>query len=363
VRIQELVNLLQKIRKDYYEGRATTTDEQFTQLEQELRRLDPGNSYFKQVGSPVLGGNKIYHSPRMLSLNNTRNVKDMARWARKYFPGEQVDIISQPKVDGVSISIKYRNGSVESIATRGDGVYGRDVTYIKDYIRDISKTIPIDSPVDIRGEAYLEKETQFRKGKSLRNMAAGLLARKEGKEELAHLRFIAYDIIGLPDVRSEEDKMKVLTTLMPNVISYEKIQSLGDIQNIYQQYTTQKRKDLPYEIDGVVYRVNRIEDQNRFERETRHHPNFMMAYKFAAEGKQTRLIRVDWRQGRTGKITPIAIFQPIIIGGVTIQKASLGSRRKFELLRLEPGDIIFVSRKNEVIPFVEANISKNIVNT
>lgn len=360
--IQELVNLLQKHRKDYYEGKATISDEQFTRMEQELRRLDPHNSYFQQVGAPVIGGNKIQHNPRMLSLNNTRNPKDMLKWAHKYFPGEQVDIISQPKVDGVSMSIKYRNGSVESIATRGDGIFGRDITYAKDYIKDIPKTLPVDTYIDIRGEAYLEKGTQLRKGKSLRNMAAGLLARKENKEELSYLRFVAYDIIGLPDVRSEEDKIRILKTLMPNVITYEKIQSPLDIQSSYQQYISQKRKDLPYEIDGVVYRINKIEDQNKHERETRHHPNFMMAYKFAAEAKRTQLIRVDWRQGRTGKITPIAIFKPVIIGGVTIQKASLGSRRKFELLRLEPGDIILVSRKNEVIPFVEANVSKNIVN-
>lgn len=360
--IQELVNLLQRYRKDYYEGKSTISDEQFNKMEQELRRLDPNNPYFKQVGAPVLGPDKVTHSPRMLSLNNTREEKDMLKWTRKYFPGAFVDIISQPKVDGVSISIVYKNGTIDSISTRGDGTIGRDVTYAKDYIKDIPGNIPIDKQIDIRGEAYLEKGTKLDKGKSLRNMAAGLLNRKAGREDLSHLRFVAYDIIGMPDIRSEEEKIRVLRTIMPNVLSYEKIQSTGDIQTVYQQYVSQKRNELPYEIDGVVYRINKIEDQNKLERETSHHPNFMMAYKFVAEAKKTKLIRVDWRQGRTGKITPIAIFQPVQFDGVTIQKASLGSRRKFELLRLEPGDIISVSRKNGVIPFLEANISKNIVN-
>jgi len=360
--IQELVNLLQRYRKDYYEGKATISDKEFDKLEQELRRLDPDNAYFKQVGAPVTGPDKVLHRPRMLSLNNTREEGDMLKWSRKYFPGENLDIISQPKVDGVSISIVYRNSTIESISTRGDGTIGRDVTYAKDYIKDIPGSIPIDKPIDIRGEAYLEKGTKLDKGKSLRNMAAGLLNRKEGREYLSHLRFVAYDIIGMPDIRSEEEKIRVLRTIMPNVISYEKIQSTGDIQIAYQQYVSQKRNELPYEIDGVVYRINKIEDQNKLERETRHHPNFMMAYKFVAEAKNTKLIRVDWRQRRTGKITPIAIFQPIQFDGVTVQKASLGSRRKFELLRLEPGDIISVSRKNGVIPFVESNVSKNIIN-
>ncbi|HRZ18945.1 MAG TPA: hypothetical protein P5136_02720 [Methanofastidiosum sp.] len=359
--VKELTEFLQKAREAYYNGESIISDEEFDRLEQELKRLDPNNPYFQQVGAPVEGGKKIKHSKRMMSLQNTRTASDVRRWANKYFTSSPVDILSQPKVDGVSITCKYKNGELKYIATRGDGEIGKNVSHLKKYVKDIPQQIPIDTEIEIRGEAYLPKDTELKDGKSLRNMAAGLINRKANQEDLKYLRFVAYDIVGLP-VRSEEEKIRTLKTIATNVITYEKIGSFDDIQKIYNEYVEKKREQLPYVIDGVVLKINKLDDQNKLPRESGHHPNWAMAYKFVAETKKTRLIRIDWTTGATGKITPIAIFQPVDVDGATIQKASLGSKRKFELLKLEPGDVILVSRRNDVIPYVEANITKGVKN-
>jgi DNA ligase (NAD+) len=359
--VEELVKYLQEEREKYYSGEADISDVEFDKLENTLKQYDPDNSYFEQVGAPVVGPGKVLHKHKMLSLQKSTNEQDIFSWLKKFFPNHQINILTEPKIDGVSLTNKYNKGKLYQVATRGNGEIGRDVSHLANYVEDIPKTIPFDGNIEIRGEVYLPKNTPLPAGKSLRNQAAGLVNRKGNQEDLRHLRFIAYDLIGFP-TNSEKEKLDTLKQLAPNVISYEEIGSLEELRKIYNDYSIKKREELPYLIDGMVIKINLTLDQNKFPRETTHHPNWAMAYKFKAEEKQTRLIRVDWTQGQTGKITPIAIFEPVELSGATIQKASLGSKRKFELLRLEPGDIISVSRQHEVIPYVMSNITKGIKN-
>ena len=359
--IQELVNYLIDAKRKYYAGQAEITDERFDQLEEKLRRLDPNNPYFLQVGAPVLGPGKILHKVPMKSLKKVKNVEKLSDWLDKRM-GSNIDVVIEGKIDGVSLSIKYENQRLASASTRGDGLIGRDVTKIAKNIQDIPQTIPIRESVEIRGETYLPISTSFRsdkENKSLRNMAAGIVNRKEGTEDARYLKFVAYDCLGL-NFPNEEDKLEYISSFMPNVIQYDKANNVEEVASVWEEYNKTKRKNIDFEIDGLVIKINDSAIQHKWIGKNPHHPDNITAWKFPIEQKQTILRQVIWTLGEKGKQTPVAIFDPVIIQGRTISKATLHNIKRVQELQLHIGDIISIGLGGDVIPIVVSNITMNI---
>jgi DNA ligase (NAD+) len=360
---KELSAFLNKARDAYYEGAPIVSDREFDNLEAELEKIDPTNTYFKKVGpSEKTEQGKIKHDVLMKSLNKVTNEGDLTTWVNERFVDSSIDILVEPKIDGVSITIKYDNGTIQYVATRGDGSEGQDVSFIGDYIEDIPIQIPDKESIEIRGEAYLPRDTDYKKDKehkSLRNIAAGIINRKDNQEDAQYLKFVAYDVID-KEFDTEEDKIAYLNRTMPDVVSYEKVTNVEEIVAVWEEYNERKREALNYEVDGLVIKINDSSLQKRFEGDAPHHPGNAVAWKFPPEQKETVIERVEWTVGEKGKVTPIAYFNPVIIGNKTITKATLHNRKRVEELQLELGDKIIVSLHGDVIPGVDANLSKNI---
>lgn len=360
-RIEELRNILREERKKYYEGETTLSDAQFDALEEELRNLSPNDEYFKEVGAPVDTVDKIAHDIPMKSLHKVKTLEKLTHWINRRLTGG-IDVIIQPKIDGVSLTNKYYNGGLIYSATRGDGFIGKDVTYIANYIKDIPKNVPILEEFEIRGEVYLPRDTEYakeRETKSLRNIAAGMLNRKDGREDAQYLKFVAYNIMGLP-MKTEIEKMELLQEITPNPIIYEQATSIEHIAGIYEEYIESKRESLNYDIDGLVIKINDMKLQDYLDEGHPHHPGGVIAWKFPPQKDQTVLTKIEWTVGEKGKVTPVGYFEPVIIGGRTITKATLHNQQRIDKLQLEIGDIIEVSLMGDVIPGITANISKGI---
>jgi len=368
-KITELLTILKEARKRYYAGDPILTDEEFEKLEEELKRVDPRSSYFQQVGAkeeekeyPLRSG--ILHEVPMRSMRKIKKKHDAVHWIDKRFIGHPVDLIIEPKIDGFSTTVKYNNGKFIYMATRGNGTEGINISHIGPYMEDIPKVSPIEDQFEVRGEIYIPKDTEFdvaRERKTLKNIAVGISKRLDGREDSKYLNFVAYDTVDLP-FTTEEEKLLFLKDIFPNVIVYDRVESAEDVVRIHDEYETKLRKSLPYEIDGIIVKINDISLQEQLEDGNLHHSNYAMAYKFEAKRYQTRLLTVEWDTGPLGKVTPIAIFEPINIDGKNIQRASLGSRKKFDNLQLSIGDIIEVGLAGDVIPHIYMNATRNIEN-
>lgn len=358
--VEELADYLRLQKKKYYEGAADISDAEFDELEEYLRQLDPTHPYFSEVGAPVEEG-KIRHEQPMRSLTKSKTIEKVTKWLNKRFKNG-IDVLVQPKIDGVSISTKYENGYALYSATRGDGVIGKDVSHLIEGVEDIPQTVPVMEEFEIRGETYLPRDTEYaaeREHKSLRNIAAGIVNRKKDSGDDKYLKFVAYDVVGLP-FNTEEEKLQFLNEVTPNTVVYEKVGTVEGIQSIYEEYEESKREALNYDIDGLVIKINDVELQQSLETGNPHHPNFAIAYKFPPQSGESVLRDVEWTTGETGKITPIGHFDPVIIGGRTITKATLHNQNRLEYLQLEIGDVIEVSILGDVIPGITANLSKGI---
>jgi len=360
--IDTIVKTLQKAKQDYYTtSTSSLSDAEFDQLEDRLRQLDPNNSYFEEVGAIIPEG-KIQHVTKMRSLSKVKTPEKLDQWLKKRFIGQPVDVITEPKIDGVSLTIKYNNGTAQYAATRGKGDIGSDVSYLIDAVEDIPKTVPIEEEFEIRGECYLPRDTKYaveKEQKSLRNIAAGIINRKNGREAAKYLKFVAYDVIDLP-FSSEDEKMEFLKKVTPNPVIYEKATSIEGIQSIYEEYLESRREVINYDIDGLVIKINDTNLQQQVEIEHPHHPNWAVAYKFPPEQTESILQDIIWQIGEKGKETPVAIIEPVVLGGRTISKATLHNQKRIDTLQLEIGDSILVGLLGDVIPGILANLSKNI---
>lgn len=351
--IQELVDLLIKAKEAYYNNEPIMTDEEFDEKEEELKKLDPDNSYFILVGIQAKGL-KIKHEIQMLSMNKAKTVEDVKTWLNKILD-KRVELLVEPKIDGLSCSIVYNNGYIQYIATRGDGKEGQDITHIKDYI-DVTKAINIKEKIEVRGELYLPKNTQFQntENKSLRNLAVGLINRKTDRDDLKYIKFIAYQLYGI-SCKFEFEKIKILSELNFDVVEVKKVGSIKELQSYYELYLSSLRDQWLYETDGLIIIVNDISLHEKIDSKytISHHHFYNIALKPPSEGKVTTLVDVEWNITRKGNYIPVGIIEPIQIGGVEIKRVSLHNAKTINDLQLCIGDKILVIRSNDVIPYLK----------
>ncbi len=372
----------------YVQSDPVLADQEYDKLFKQLRHLEDKFPGLKTVDSPtqrVASGLSerfptVSHLVPMLSLDNTYNAEDLTDWDRKCreFPGtENIEYCVEPKYDGASVSLIYENGVLVRGATRGDGVMGEDVTI---NVRQI-RTIPLSANLtkagvqqaEIRGEIVIHKEVfeAYNKQRAAdglaplanpRNAASGTLrildpaeVRKRG------LSTVLYHISDYTLVDGNEKphaldthygSLKWLYDMgFPTPAKEMKVfRHIDDVIKYCDEFEA-RRDDLPFEVDGLVIKVNNIAMQEQMGM-TSHHPRWAVAYKFKARQATSKLRRVEYQVGRTGAITPVAKIDPVPIGGVTVSSVSLFNEDVVREKDLRIGDTVLVERAGDVIPYI-----------
>jgi DNA ligase (NAD+) len=322
---------------------------------------------------------KVAHSRPMLSLDNAfsaEEVEDFVGRVRRFLAlaaDEAVAMTAEPKIDGLSCSLRYENGELVLAATRGDGAVGEDVTANVRTIADVPQQIAGAPPTcEIRGEVYMSKadfealnERQEASGGKIfanpRNAAAGSLRQKDPSVTAARpLRFFAWGWgeLSEPLANTQHEAMKRIEGFGFPVSDL--LVRCGSVEAMLAHYRTieKERADLPFDIDGVVYKVDRLDWQDRLGQVARA-PRWALAHKFPAEKAQTTLEAIDIQVGRTGKLTPVGRLTPVGVGGVIVANVTLHNRDEIARLGLRAGDRVLIQRAGDVIPQVLENLTRD----
>lgn len=354
-----IVKTLMLAKDAYYNGEPIMSDEEFDALEDSLQEMDPANPYFDIVGA-VNKKLKVKHEVPMLSLQKSKSVEEVISWLEK-IGAKKEELIVQSKIDGLSCSIVYENGKLVLVKTRGDGHIGQDITHISKFVK-IPKVVSSKSKVEVRGELFLPKNTTLPnpENKPLRNLAVGLINRKDdGLEDLQYVHFVAYQALNGP-FSKEISKMEWLEDNKFEVCWWG-VASEFEIQSMFDLYLTTWRDKWAYESDGLVVTVsdNKIWASIDSKYEVSHHHHYNMALKPPSQGKQTILEGIEWNVSRQGKLIPVALVKPVILGGAKVSRCTLNNFENVINLKLHIGDEVIVERAGDVIPFFKQNLSKN----
>jgi DNA ligase (NAD+) len=348
-------------------------------LERQFPHLVREDSPSRAVGAAPEGPlAKVRHALPMLSLDNAFSDAEVAEFVArvrrflKLVDDEPVALTAEPKIDGLSCSLRYEKGALVLAATRGDGTTGEDVTPNVRTIGDIPQRLPGGAPAlfEIRGEVYMSKADfaalnarQAEAGGKIfanpRNAAAGSLRQKDPSITAARpLRFYAHgwgEASALP-ADTQEGVMRAIEAWgIPLTSDLHVFTALPPLLGFYRGIEA-KRADLPFDIDGVVYKVDRLDWQRRLGQVARA-PRWALAHKFPAERAQTTLLAIDIQVGRTGKLTPVARLEPVGVGGVTVTNATLHNADEIARLGVRPGDRVLIQRAGDVIPQVLENLT------
>jgi DNA ligase (NAD+) len=347
--------------------------------------LKPTSGKAKKVGAAPAGGfAKVRHGAPMLSLDNAFSAEDVDEWLKSLRnflkelrddPDAPVELVCEPKIDGLSLSLLYEGGELTRAATRGDGETGEDVTANVLTIREIPPRLKgraLPRRIEIRGEAYMRRadflklnETQEKDGKARfanpRNAAAGSLRQLDPSITASRpLHFFAYTFGDCDGARKPETQWDFLGDLKSwgfSVNPEARLVRKAEDAVAYHAEIGAGRAKLPYDIDGVVYKANRIDWQDRLGVAGRA-PRWAIAHKFPAEQAETKLLAIDIQVGRTGSLTPVARLEPITVGGVVVSNATLHNEDEIARKDVRVGDTVIVQRAGDVIPQIVKAIAE-----
>ena len=379
---QKIESLREELRQHNYNyyilDDATISDYEFDIKLKELQALEEANPEFFDANSPTqrVGGSvtknfkTTVHDTRMYSLDNSYSKEDLLDWetrVKKMVDGE-VNYTCELKYDGASISLTYENGKLLRAVTRGDGVQGDEVTANVKTIHTVPLQLKGDYPerFDIRGEIVLPIEGFLKMNeeriendeepyKNPRNTASGSLKLQDSAEVAKRpLECLLYSIVGNNlNITSQFEGLEKARSWGFKVPQEAKLVSSIDDVLEYINYWDEHRYNLPYEIDGVVVKVNNLYQQDELGF-TAKAPRWAMAYKFKAEQVSTRLNEITYQVGRTGAITPVANLEPVQLAGTIVKRASLHNADQIEKLDIREGDEVFVEKGGEIIPKIIA---------
>ena len=406
----ELMRLAREIKKHnrlyHAEDAPQITDQEYDALVRRNEALEAAfphlirpDSPSKGVGHEVAASplSKVTHAVRMMSLDNAFNAEEVGEWVARVRRFLDLDadtpivFTAEDKIDGLSCSLRYENGELVRAATRGDGQVGEDVTPNVAHIADIPTKLAGDPPevFEVRGEVYMERAafadlntrlmdearaaaeakgeefdpTKVRQFANPRNAAAGSLRQKDASVTAKRpLRFWAH---GLGEVKGDlpgETQFDVIRAIeafgLPVSQLFKRVEGLDALLAHYESIARQ-RPDLPYEIDGVVYKVDRLDWQERLGFVAKA-PRWALAHKFPAERAETTLEAIDIQVGRTGKLTPVGRLAPVLVGGVTVTNVTLHNRDEIARLGLREKDRVLIQRAGDVIPQVVENLTREV---
>ncbi|OUP60302.1 DNA ligase (NAD(+)) LigA [Faecalitalea cylindroides] len=380
-RILFLRKELEKYSIEYYVyDNPSVSDQEYDRLMQELMTLEEKHPEMYDANSPsqriigqVLEGfEKVRHDSQMLSLGNVFNYEEIEEFVNRIQGSvKDVEFVVECKYDGLAMSLIYENGSFVRAVTRGDGLVGEDVSANIKTIQSIPMHIPERRHVEVRGEVYMPKksfeelnERQKKNNQALfanpRNAAAGSI-RQLDSGVCASRKLDAYwyyfqnaQDFGILTQQEALDRMRSLNFKVNPL--YKVCKNTKEIWEFIQSIQ-EKRNDLPYEIDGMVIKLNSLSDQRTLG-STAKVPRYATAYKFPAERVQTRLLDIVITVGRTGKITPNAVLEPVRIAGTTVSAAQLHNEDMILSKDLRINDIVVVQKAGEIIPEVVSSVKE-----
>ncbi len=380
-RIKELVKILNDANYNYYVlDNPTITDQEYDKYLRELINLEEKYPEYVLVDSPTkrVGGevldkfNKVTHEIPMLSISDVFNEDEVREFDNRIQKmGVKPEYVCELKIDGLSVSLKYEHGILVRGATRGDGVVGEDITHNVKTIKAIPLKLDKDIDIEVRGEIYMDKETLAKINKereieglpllqNVRNAAAGSVRQLDSK--IAAKRNLNNFIYHLPNpldygITTHYDALKFMESLGFKVNPANRlVKSIDEALQFIEEYT-EKRDGLPYEIDGVVIKVNDINEQRELGY-TAKYPRWVVAYKFPHSDVLTKLTDIIFTVGRTGQITPNAVLEPVLVMGSTISRATLHNEDFVNNLGLMIGDTVLVHKAGDVIPEVKGFVKE-----
>ncbi len=368
---KEKVKKLLKLNKAYFEKDSPiVSDSQFDILKQELIELANKNPFLKKIqnldnligSKPSTKFEKIRHSKPMLSLGNAFHIKDIIDFKKKINnflnTKSEIELSSEPKIDGISASLRYENGKFIYGLSRGDGIFGENITENLMTIKEIPRNL-VNSPkiIEIRGEVYIGKKDFVKlkdKFANPRNAAGGSLRQKDPLQtEKIPLKFFAYGIGEItPQIfKNQTDLLQKLKSWGFSINSYcNKVNSISEVEKNYSEIEA-LRSTLNYDVDGIVYKVNNFNYQERLGA-TSNSPRWAIAYKFSSSKASSKIKNIIIQVGRTGAITPVAKIDPVTVGGVVVSNATLHNEDEINRKDIRVGDTITIQRAGDVIPQV-----------
>uniref|UniRef100_C5D4J2 DNA ligase n=2 Tax=Anoxybacillaceae TaxID=3120669 RepID=C5D4J2_GEOSW len=375
-RIEELRELLNKYNYEYYVlDRPSVPDAEYDRLMQELIALEEQYPDLKTKDSPSqrVGGQaldafqKVEHRTPMLSLANAFNEGDLRDFDRRVRQevGDDVAYVCELKIDGLAVSVRYEDGYFVQGATRGDGVTGEDITENLKTIRSLPLRLNEPVTLEARGEAYMPKasferlnEQRRNRGEELfanpRNAAAGSLRQLDPKIAASrHLDLFVYSLANAEELGIDSHSAALDYLQQLGFKTNPERRRCANIDEVIQFVNEwhEKRSHLPYEIDGIVVKVDSFEQQKQLGA-TAKSPRWAVAYKFPAEEVVTKLIGIELSVGRTGVVTPTAILEPVRVAGTTVQRATLHNEDFIRQKDIRIGDSVIIKKAGDIIPEV-----------
>lgn len=374
--MNQLVDLLNQYAYEYYVlDRPSVTDAEYDSYYQSLKSFEAAHPEWLRSDSPTQrvgdvindGFEKVEHGTRLYSLDNAFNASDLKEFDRRVQSevGSSVSYHCELKIDGLAVALSYRDGQLVQAATRGDGRVGEDVTANVRTIQPIPLALrePID--LDVRGEIYMPKESFRRLNQAKeeageqgfanpRNAAAGTLRNLDPKVTARRrLNIFLYTLVH-PENYDIETQYEALNFLekMGLRINHERqvFETMEDVLSFIEEMSA-KRHDLPYDIDGIVIKVNELALQTKLDY-TAKAPRWAIAYKFPAEQAETEILDIQWTVGRTGVVTPTAIMEPVQLAGSVVSRATLHNTDLMREKDIRIGDRVLIHKAGDIIPEV-----------
>jgi DNA ligase (NAD+) len=378
-RIAQLRDEIKEHDRRYYEEAAPTiSDRQYDRLYKELVDLEakfpelvtPDSPTQRVGGKPLQAFAQIQHRVPMLSLDNTYSEDEAANFYKRItrlLPEEKIPVVIEPKVDGVAVSVMYENGRLKYAATRGDGLVGDDITENIKTIRSVPQQLRGSAPkvFEVRGEAYLDKDgfkklNKDREAAGLplfanpRNAAAGSLKHLDPKVAAQRPLGMVFYGTGATEGADVDLHSKIFPLFkklgLPTHEDWWLADSVEKILNAIRDLD-EIRHDFPYETDGAVIKVDALAQRERLGF-TAKSPRWAIAYKYAAERVETKLLDIKVQVGRTGILTPVAVLEPVLVSGSTVSRATLHNEDEIKRKDIRIGDTVVIEKAGEVIPAV-----------
>lgn len=376
VRVHELVDLLEKYSHEYYVRDAPTiTDEEYDRLYQELLKLEEEYPELSSSDSPtqIVGGalaegfSKVEHTVPMMSLDDAFSLEELQAFDERIqrLIGTNYRYVIEFKIDGLAISLRYEEGEFVQAITRGDGQVGEDVTSNVRMIQSVPKKLNGNITTEVRGEIYMPKRSfvmlnQNRDAEGLdvfanpRNAAAGTLRNLDpAVTKRRNLSGFFYTLIAPENfnVHSQHESLELMESWgLPVNSEYQRFENIKEVFEFINS-VADRRRDLPYEIDGMVIKVDEFEQQKALDYTARA-PRFAIAYKFPAEETKTNVLDIEWTVGRTGVVTPTAIMEPVLLDGSIVQRATLHNVDMIAKKDVRLNDTVIIRKAGDIIPEV-----------